>query len=293
MQFYIVDVFAETALSGNQLAVFRGNPDDAMMLAIAREMNFSETTFITSDDPRDGGYDVRIFTPNQELPFAGHPTLGTAYVIMQEIATDASDRLILNERVGPIAVNATDDGVLWMQQNPPEFGQRYDVDDIAQALQLDATDIDTRYPIQEVSTGLPFVICPLRTLKAVKRANIDMPQFQSVLAARGTQLGAEAIYIFAPEAEEPENDFHARCFVGLLAGPPEDPATGSASGCFAGYLMQHDYCGESQINKRVEQGYEIGRPSLIRLEAEAGPPIQIRVGGRVQMVARGEWAAKS
>lgn len=293
MQFYIVDVFAETALAGNQLAVFRGNPDSDTMQAIAQEMNYSETTFITSEEPHDGGYDVRIFTPNQELPFAGHPTLGTAHILLHELMEGEAQEVILHEKVGPIPVHQTSDGTLWMQQNPPQFGHIYDVEEVASTLNLQTDDIDARYPVQAVSTGLPFIICPVKSLAALKQAEINLAQFKNMLASVGDDvLGAEAIFLFAPETEDPEHDFHARCFVGLLAGPSEDPATGSANGCFAGYLIQHDYCGAPHIEKRVEQGYEIGRPSLIQLDAQAGTPISVRVGGQVQLVARGEWLVK-
>lgn len=289
MQFYIVDVFAETPLSGNQLAVIRGTPDDATMQAIAQEMNFSETTFITSDEPRAGGYDVRIFTPNQELPFAGHPTLGTAFVIMNELMGASADSVVLNEQVGQIPVHRQEDGVLWMRQNPPQFGRTYDANEVAAVLNLQLDDLDTRYPVQEVSTGVPFVICPLKTLAAVKRAAIDLTHFQQMLASGNDGLGAHAIYIFAPEAELPENDFHARCFVGLLAGPPEDPATGSATGCFTAYLVHHGICGTPHVRKRVEQGFEIDRPSLLFIDTGSEPGSHVLVGGRVQMIARGEW----
>ena len=121
MQFYIVDVFAQTKYAGNQLAVIRGKPDDALMQTIALEMHYSETTFITDDNPHDGGYDVRIFTPASELPFAGHPTLGTAFIVRQELIGQPVADIKLNMRVGQIPVRFDDDGVIWMRQNPPEF----------------------------------------------------------------------------------------------------------------------------------------------------------------------------
>lgn len=292
MQFYIVDVFAEAPFAGNQLAVFRGAPDDDTMQALAREMNYSETTFITSDTPHNGGYDVRIFTPNQELPFAGHPTLGTAFIIWQELLDGAGKHITLNEKVGPIPVEISDEGYFWMQQNPPQFGHEYTAGEMAVALNLSVDDIDTRYPVQEVSTGLPFIIVPLKTLDACKRAKINDVQFLQMLAPPQSDgvLGAQAVFVFSPEAQAAENDLHARCFVGVLAGPAEDPATGSANGCFAGYLIEHNYFHSPHIQKRVEQGYEIGRPSLILLDAQREPErISVRVGGRVQMMARGEF----
>jgi len=129
MEFYILDVFAEEKYAGNQLAVVRdaATLSDKAMQRIAKEMNYSETTFILSDDPRDGGYDVRIFTPREEVPFAGHPTLGTAFVVRNEIASQAAETVVLNLKVGQIPVTfgrgGDDEGMLWMRQNEPVFGQ--------------------------------------------------------------------------------------------------------------------------------------------------------------------------
>lgn len=287
MQFYIVDVFAEAPYTGNQLAVFRGNPDN--MQTLAQEMNYSETTFITDEQPHDGGYNVRIFTPKSELPFAGHPTLGTAYIVAQELIGKPVEQVILNEKVGQIPVTFSEDGVLWMRQKPPQFGHTYSVEDIAPTLGLSVDDFDTRFPIQEVSTGAPFIIAPLKTLEAVQRAAVDLPRFKDVVQQGQNALEADAIFIFAPEALEAENDIHARCFV-HLHGIPEDPATGSANGNFAGWLVKYQYFGASKVQARVEQGYEINRPSLILLDAQATDgEIEINVGGRVQMIAQGDW----
>ena len=146
--FYIVDVFAQQKYTGNQLAVFRNAADisDGEMQRIARETNFSETTFILSDEPRDGGYDVRIFTPAAEVPFAGHPTLGTAYVISHEIIGETTVDVILNLKAGRIPVSTADDGVLWMKQNPPSFGPIHDPKAIAEVLGLDQKDYRRAIP---------------------------------------------------------------------------------------------------------------------------------------------------
>lgn len=288
MKFYILDVFAEEKLAGNQLAVIRGNPPTEMMHKWAQEMNYSETTFITDDSPVNGGYNTRIFTPEVEFEFAGHPTLGTAYVVREEIIAEPVDTVILNEKVGQIPVTFGDDGVLWMQQKAPQFGTIYERKDIAKVLNLLADEIDPNFPVQEVSTGTAFIIVPVKTLAAVQRATVNLKKFKKLLAKTKRQLGADALFIFCSETLHPDNQIHARAFV-HLHGVPEDPATGSANGCFAGWLAKYRYFGDSKVNVRVEQGYEIKRPSLLLLKAEdKGEEIVVHVGGRVQMVGRGE-----
>jgi len=289
-RFYIVDVFAEQRYAGNQLAVVRdaeGLSGDEM-LTIAREMNYSETTFILSDTMKDGGYDVRIFTMASEVPFAGHPTLGTAYILNNEIADKPSARIALNLKAGQIPVTFNDDGVLWMRQNAPEFGHVFDAETVAKALQVSPDDLDSRFPVQSVSTGLPFIIAPLKSLDAVRRAEVDLPKFDAMIGAVDDPLKADAILVFCPEAYHDGNDITARCFV-HHHGAVEDPATGSANGCLAGYLTKYRYFGSDVVDCRVGQGFYINRPSLLMLKAkDTGNTIEVNVGGRVMMVARGE-----
>jgi trans-2,3-dihydro-3-hydroxyanthranilate isomerase len=289
-KFFIVDVFAEQKYAGNQLAVFRDaeNISDADMQKIAKEMHFSETTFILSDHQRDGGYDVRIFTPEQELPFAGHPTLGTAYVIQTEIIKEPVDRLQLNLKVGKIPVtfdrgNGRAD-LLWMKQMAPTFGRELDRAAIAEVLNLDERGIDDRFPVRVVSTGVPVIIAPLRSLDCLKRAQVARDRYFDLIAA----LDAKAILVFSGEPHEPQNDLSVRFFADYF-GVPEDPATGSANGCLAAYLVKQRYFGKDRIDVRAEQGYEMGRPSLLLLKAEdVNGSIDVSVGGRVIGVATGE-----
>lgn len=256
-------------------------PEDTLQ-KIASEMNYSETTFILSEEERDGGYDVRIFTPEEEIPFAGHPTLGTAFVLRQEVLDRSIERLTLNLGIGQIPVTFGD--VLWMEQLTPVFGDILDLGHTVRALGLDGTDIDERYPIQEVSTGMPFILTPLKSLDALKRCRIDQDRYSELVAGRE----ARATLVFAPEPHDEGNDLSARMFAPAL-GVPEDPATGSANGCLAGYLAEHRYLGTDSIDIRVEQGYEIGRPSLLYLRAQRSDAgISVSVGGKVQMVAKGE-----
>jgi trans-2,3-dihydro-3-hydroxyanthranilate isomerase len=283
LTFYIVDVFAEEKYAGNQLAVVRGGADlsDETLQEIALEMNYSETTFVLSEEEMDGGYDVRIFTPGEEVPFAGHPTLGTAYVIRHEILAEPVDVLTLNLEAGEIPVTFGE--VLWMRQLPPTFGATLDPALVSRALNLEAGDLDDRFPVQEVSTGLPAIVVPLGDLDALRRCKVDWERYVEA-AGRGKNL-----YVFCPEPHENgPGDLSARMFANDL-GVPEDPATGSAAGCLAGYLAEHRYLGTGSVDARVEQGYEIGRPSLLYLRAEKqGDETTVHVGGKVQMVAKGE-----
>ncbi|MDF1531798.1 MAG: PhzF family phenazine biosynthesis protein [ANME-2 cluster archaeon] len=289
-KFYVVDVFAERKYAGNQLAVVTdaGDITGREMQLIAREMNYSETAFILSGDPRNGGYDVRIFTQVEEVPFAGHPTLGTAYVIQQEIIKELIEILYLNLKIGKIPVRfkykESQPEILWMNQNQPEFGHMFDPVLISESLNLGPRDIDERYPIQEVSTGLPFIIVPLKKLEALKNSKVKRDIFFQVI--RDTR--AKAVLLFCPETYSLENDLNVRVYVDYY-GIPEDPATGSGNGCLAAYLAKYRYFGDDHVDIRVEQGCEIGRPSLLYLRAISnGTTIDVDVGGKVMMVAKGE-----
>lgn len=290
MRFYIVDVFAESRLSGNQLAVFRDCVDltTERMQRIAQEMHFSESTFITSEDPKNG-YDVRIFTPTSELPFAGHPTLGTAYIIQSEIIRAPVETVTLNLKVGKIPVTFSKDEksqtILWMRQRPPVFGRTFDKDRIAKILGLKTSDVDSRFPVEEVSTGIPFIIVPLTSLKAIRTIRVDQPSMMSMFAESKTTL----LFVFCPETYSKENQLNARG-LGTADTVLEDPATGSANGCLAGYLVKHRYFGKDEINIRVEQGYEIDRRSILLLRSKkTESSIEVNVGGKVQFVAKGDF----
>ncbi len=286
---YLVDVFAEEKFAGNQLAVVRNAAglSSERMQQIANEMHFSETTFIHSDQPRDDGYDVRIFTPFNEVPFAGHPTLGTAYIIKHYIAPHLKEKLALNLGVGQIPVTFQQDSsgqeTLWMKQKPPTFAKTFNISDMAKILQLTEDNFDIGYPIQEVSTGMPFIIVPLKTLSAVKNAQVNLTQLKKFAA----QVHG-GILIFAPQTYYKENNLNVRVFVDLY-GIPEDPATGSGNGCLAGYLSHYRYFGTDKVDARVEQGYEIKRPSLLLLKAQTKEQtIEVQVGGKVVLVASGK-----
>ncbi|OHD20506.1 MAG: phenazine biosynthesis protein [Spirochaetes bacterium GWC1_27_15] len=288
VHFYIVDVFAEKKFAGNQLAVIKDGRGltDKQMQEIAKEINFSETTFIFGNT--ENKYDVRIFTPNEEVPFAGHPTLGTAFIIQKELLKQKVEKIILNLKVGkiPVTINYDGDNIenLWMKQIQPIFGETLQSDKIAKILGLQENDIDNNFPIQEVSTGLPFVIIPLKTLDAIKKINIDKTLYFNFVE----NITAKALFVFCPQTYSKENNINARVFVDYY-GIPEDPATGSANGCFAAYLLKNNYYNKQEIDLRVEQGYEIKRPSLIYIKAnQQDDKINIFVGGKAFKIAEGK-----
>lgn len=279
-------MFAEKKYEGNQLAVFLAEDifSDTEMQKIAREMNFSETTFITSIKD----FNIRIFTPDVELPFAGHPTIGTAYVFQKEIIKSNVKTLSLNLKIGQIPIlfkyKSGDTEEIWMEQNIPAFGKFFDPDLIAKTIYLKEEDIDIRFPIQEVSTGLPHIIVPLKNLDALKRARVGRERFFDLVE----NTSAKSILIFCPEARNKGNHLSVRVFTEVPGF--EDPATGSGNGCLAAYLVNRQYFGKNSIDVRVEQGYEVGRPSLLLLKAEEiEGKISVSVGGKAFIIASGEF----
>ena len=288
-KFYITDVFTSEKYGGNQLATFIDCAalSGQEMQAIAREINFSETTFVLSSQPRDGGYDVRIFTPTCEVPFAGHPTLGTAHVIGTRLLDKPADEIRLNLPIGqiPVRFSEPDKQTLWMKQAAPEFGKTVDAGELAAALGLAAGDIDTRYPCQEVSTGLPHTVVPLTTLNALKRAKINKDKYFELIG----DAWAKLILVFSREAYQTGHALGVRVFADFY-GIEEDAATGSGNGCLAAYLVRHKVMQSSSISLTAGQGYEIGRPSQLHLRATNSPHgIDVFVGGAVVDVAEGFW----
>lgn len=287
---FIVDVFAEEKYAGNQLAVITdaARLSAAEMQKIARETNFSETTFILSATQRGGCYDVRIFTPVAEIPFAGHPTLGTAWVLRHFIAPERPQRIVVNLQLAPIPVTfrARADGaeLAWMQPTYPTFGRRLDPAPFAELLDLRREDLDTAFPVEEVSLGVPFTFVPVKTLAAIKRARFRQDRYEHV-----SHMGFNpCLFLISRETYSPANQLNVRMFAGAF-GVAEDPATGSANACLAAYVLRHSYLPGDTVDVRVEQGHEIGRPSLLQVRAQRrGEQADIEVGGRVILSARGE-----
>lgn len=289
--FFLLDVFAEAPCAGNQLAVFPRafGVTGRRMQQLAGELNFSETAFVTAHpaDPTAGAFPTRIFTPRRELPFAGHPTLGTAALLGQLLAPDAEE-IRLAPPLGEIPVRFSEEaGELFgtMTQQAPQYGATVDRAAAAAALGVSPDDLHPELPPQKVSTGVEFLLVPFREPRGVTRAALDPTGYR--LLVERHQIGA--VFFFALAAERPENDVHARMFAPDF-GVPEDPATGSASGCLAAYLLEHRALGDGDVDVRIEQGHEMGRPSLLRSSARRrGDRIVIEVGGRALVVARGEW----
>lgn len=288
LPFYIVDVFATQPLAGNPLAVVIATEDlpTSQMQAIAREMNYSETTFILSQHPTTSGYPVRIFTPSQELPFAGHPTLGTAAILRQHILPAPQDQLQLSLSVGSIPVTVESHGdseLFWMRQNAPEFGQSVTIAALASVLNLTMDAFDDRYPIQEVSTGIPFLMVPLKHYADLERIAIDRATYYRLIKP----LAAKAILAYCPEPQSLDHQLAVRVF-GEAIGVPEDPATGSANGCLAAYLSRYAVLETERVEIMVEQGAQLQRPSVLHLRSRTiGDTIEVYVGGQVMAIAQG------
>ena len=281
------DVFTSLPFEGNPLAVFpdaTGLTDDQMQ-AIAREMNLSETTFIFSRDAaieKDRGVRVRIYTVQEELPFAGHPTLGTAFALRGDSGA-AEIRLELN--VGTIPVRFEDPpnqhAFGEMTQPDPVFGTVHDRKKIAEVTGIPVGDIASDVPVQTVSTGVPFTVLPLRDLAAARRLAIDQARATEYLASSGGKF----FFCVTRETVDPTARLHAR----MLFYNGEDPATGSAAGCAAAWMVKH---GVAKPDERVmiEQGVEMKRPSriFVRASQRNDRVVNVRVGGNVVEVLRGE-----
>ena len=299
LPFHTLDVFTDRTFGGNPLGVF---PDAAhlptdLMQRIALEMHLSETVFLGPPETTGGSARVRIFTPGLEVPFAGHPTVGTAIFLAAEAAgsdeagADDSLTFVLEENVGPVPVTVR------LKDGKPVFAQfttavlpehrpsPHSVDDLARMVGLDAADVcPDGLPVEMVSCGLPYHIIPVGTVAAIRRAALDM--------ARWTQMVADGwahhVYLVCPQAEGEGVDLRVRMFA-PGSGVPEDPATGSAAAALGGYLSKIDGSSKAALSWTIEQGLEIGRPSIIHVEADrAGcETTAVRVGGSAVFVSHG------
>jgi trans-2,3-dihydro-3-hydroxyanthranilate isomerase len=283
-RFATLDVFTDRRFAGNPLAVVLDAQalDAAAMQAIAREFNHPETVFVFA--PADPAHRarVRIFTPARELPFAGHPTVGTAVLLGTR---DGGGRdLVLEEGIGAVRCTLESNGSVAgarfaIPQLPTEVGPPADDAAIAAALSLAPSDIGESRPARW-SAGLPFTFVPIASLSAMARCRLDLAKFEAAFGAGG------AAYAFCDETAEPGHHFHARMFAPGM-GVPEDPATGSAAAAFAGVLARRLRDGTHALV--IEQGYEMGRPSLIHLTAEvaAGRLVSASIGGNAVIVTEG------
>jgi trans-2,3-dihydro-3-hydroxyanthranilate isomerase len=296
-RYITADVFTDKAFGGNQLAVFpdaTGIPED-MLLPITREFNYSETTFCYPPANAAHARRVRIFTPGAEVPFAGHPTVGTAHVLVATGAVPAVGskvELVLEEGVGPIHVSVTLDGgaptfAQFSVAKLPEIGPPPPSRGVlAKILSLDVDDfVAGRLRPRPVSCGLPFLLIPLRDVAAVARARVRLEKWEETLKA----YWAPDIMVFAPDPDPAAADYHVRVFVPGFS-VPEDPATGSAAACLAGYLAMGEHEQEGTLRWTIDQGAEMERPSRINVEADkvGGAVTAIRVGGTSVLISEGE-----
>ena len=298
-RFVTCDVFTSVPFGGNQLAVFpdaRSIPEHRL-LDVTREFNYSETTFVYPPVDPAHARRVRIFTPGGEVPFAGHPTVGTAHALAEtgEIALSGDvTRIVLEEGVGPVPV------VIRAEAGRPVFAQLSVAklpevgppppsrDDLARVLGLEVDDLlGGEWSPQSLSCGLPFLFVPLHDRSAVARARIRMDAWEATLR----DAPVSEIMVFAPGGERPGTDYRARMFAPGLS-VPEDPATGSACAALGGYLAARDPRRQGTLHWTVEQGFEMGRPSMLEVEADVvrGNVTAVRVGGATVLVSDGTMA---
>ena len=289
--YYLMDVFTEQPFSGNQLAIFPDGhliPEEYMPL-LAKELNLSESVFILPTQNHEAQYRMRIFTPGMELPTAGHPTIGTALYLARNLdhAPKGHLELLLEQPIGLIKVELEIKNnqayKATMYQPLPDFGQIFeDRDQMASLLGLTESDL-MDYPIQIISCGVPYLIIPVKDLATVRRIGFRLDVFQEL----STETNGAFVYAFTTETEESKNDLHGRMFA-PEAGILEDPATGSANGPLGCYVQHY------QIKKSPflsEQGYEMGRPSLLYVDistAKDGSIDAVKVGGQAVFTGRGE-----
>jgi trans-2,3-dihydro-3-hydroxyanthranilate isomerase len=300
-KFVIADVFTRRRFGGNQLAVFTDGIglDEATMQEIAREMHFSETTFLFPPE-RGGDFRLRIFTPENELPFAGHPLVGTAFVIVSEQMKQQSNPLTsvtLETAVGPIPVEVLTEsgspGHTTMTQPLPVVKRTLsgiaEIEPLARALSIDASEIErTGLPVETIYNGLTVMIVPVASRSVIEAIKLNA----GALEEFSRDKGAETVLVFTRETVEPASSVHCRVFA-PAAGMLEDAATGSANGPLGYYLVRHRVVEVKAVTRILsEQGFEIKRPSMLHIEIDVDPNGEevagVRVGGGVVIAGRGE-----
>jgi trans-2,3-dihydro-3-hydroxyanthranilate isomerase len=302
IKFYILDVFASGKYQGNQLAVFIDLDNELsthQMQEMAKEINFAESAFITKQK-ENLRFTVRIFTTEYEVPFAGHPSLGTAYIISRFILTKAVSRIILELAYGDIEITIPEptkleDGLFFMRQPQPVFGDIFTVEKIADGLGIKTENIDASYPIQEISTGLPYIMIPLKNLEAMESLKLNDEKLKAFLIAEGRYLTnsetglSTSLFFFTKYGYEGGNTYNSRMLLIENDKLIEDAATGSANGCLLAYLLQYV---DEKIVTTVEQGFQMGRKSYIHLDGRlTDEHYEINIGGQSKLVSEGIWYA--
>lgn len=297
-EYHLLDVFTNRAFGGNQLAVFTDGASvpPELMHTLTKELNLSESTFVLPPSNPANNYRVRIFTPGKEMLMAGHPTIGTAYLLARlgMIARNGNPtKAVFEELVGdiPLEISYKDDSgspdMIWMTQPKPEFGAI--VEDhaaVLAALGLQEGALDTNYPVQVVSTGVPFMYIPLKTLADAKAIRLNVQLCNTLLE----KYDLDAVFAFTQEVETEGSTVHSRMFAPGM-GIGEDPATGAASGPLGAYLAKYKIVPTYDTHMVSEQGLEMGRPSYIHIEvdSENGEFTAARIGGESYYMGRGEF----
>lgn len=300
INYYIVDVFASNKYEGNQLAVFLDTDNqlsETDMQQITREINFAETTFIKEIKP-DHRFVVRIFTPEHEVPFAGHPSIGTSYIIAKFISPGVGNKLTLELThsdldISILSPDNLDESIFYMRQAQPEFRDTFTTEEVAEELGIRPDGLDTSYPIQEISTGLPYIIIPLKNRAAMETIPLTYDSLKAFLLARNKYRTnsitghSTSVFFFTKETYELESNYNTRMMLLENNRLSEDAATGSANGCFLAYLLTYQ---NEKISATVEQGFQMGRKSYIYLDGNvADGHYEINVGGRIKLISEGVW----
>ena len=300
IEYYLVDVFTSLKYGGNQLAVFidyENNVSDKNMLNIAKELNFPEITFIKKNHGNEK-FDVRIFTPEYEVPFAGHPSLGTAFIISKYLLPKPKENLTLNLKHSEVIINLSSIDQLGksdfiMKQAQPEFISTYKHQEIANGLGIDFNALNKQKPIEEISTGLPYIIIPIISLEKMNQIKIESQKvieflIQNKKHKTNSITGlTTSLFFVTEETVEKQNNFNVRMFCIENEQLIEDAATGSANGCFLAYLLKNE---SSEISATTEQGFQMNRKSYINLDGKLkNDKYTLKIGGQVVDISKGKW----
>lgn len=300
IEYYLVDVFTSSKYGGNQLAVFvdfKNEVSTENMLNIARELSFPEITFI-KENQNDEIFNVRIFTPEYEVPFAGHPSLGTAFIISKYLLAKPKESITLNLKHSNISIaltsmNDIDQSDFIMKQAEPEFITTYKHQEVANGLGIQLEVLNIQKPIEEISTGLPYIIIPVINLEKINQVKLDSRKVIEFLTLNkkyktNSLTGlTTSLFFVTDETFDKSNSFNTRMFCIENDNLIEDAATGSANGCFLAYLLKNK---STEISAIVEQGFQMGRKSYIHLDGKIkNDKYRLKVGGQVVDVSKGIW----
>lgn len=304
IEYYIVDVFTSIKDGGNQLAVFidfENIVSEQNMLKIAKELNFPEITFIKKNN-NNNEFDVRIFTPEYEVPFAGHPSLGTAFIISKYLLPKPKKRITLNLKHSKITIEITtpndiDKSDFVMKQANPEFIGSYQHQEVANGLAIELTALNKQKPIEEISTGLPYIIIPIINLEKINQIKLDARKvidflIQNKRYKSNSPSGlTTSLFFVTEETFEKSNNFNARMYCIENENIIEDAATGSANGCLLAYLLKNE---STKILATTEQGFQMNRKSYINLDGKLeNNKYTLKIGGQVVAISKGTWKINS